>query len=84
MSEPHFKSVIRKQLRKSVCPLNGNSHAIRKVIGESNRFGFFRCLQPIQVDMNNRNPPLVFMDQQERWTPDSSRWDSKASHDPAD
>jgi hypothetical protein len=84
MGEPHFKSVIRKQLGKPICPLNGDSHVIRKVIGQSNRFGFFRSLQSVQVDMNDRKPPLVFMDEQERRTRDRSCWDSEASHDPAD
>jgi len=84
MGEPHFKSVIRKQLRKTVCPFNGDGRVIRKVIGQSDRFSFFSRLQPIQVDMNDRKPSLVFMDQQERRTRDSSSWDSKASHDPAD
>jgi hypothetical protein len=62
MGEPHFKSVIRKQLGKPICPLNGDGHVIRKVTGQSNRFSFFWLLQSVQIDMNDRKPPLVFMD----------------------
>ena len=78
MDQVHIQSVLREHGGKPICPLNGRDSPAGEILLQPNRLRVRGGAQPIKVDMNQRKPTTILVDQHKGRATDRSRRYAKA------
>jgi len=70
MAQLHFEAVVRQDPGVLVGPFDRNDGCSGEVISESNGLSFFPRVKTVQIDMCQRKPAAVFVQEHEGWTAD--------------
>jgi hypothetical protein len=83
MGQSHLQPVLWEQGGKPVRPLHRRDRPAGEIILQPDRLGFRAGAQSIEVDVNQRKPATVFMDQHEGRAADRIRRYSQSGRDPS-
>lgn len=73
VAQLHFQTVVRQDSGGFVSPLDGNYSWSCEVIAESDGLRFLHRVETIEIDMCERKPSVVFVQEYERRTADILR-----------
>ena len=65
MNQFDLEAVIREQCRETVGPLDDRSRPVGKLLAQSDGERLRFMTQAVQIDMNERNPTVIFVNQDE-------------------
>jgi hypothetical protein len=71
VAQLYFKAIIRQDAGSFISPFDRHDRRPAEIISDTDRFRLLQGVEPVEVDMRERQPAAIFMQEHERRAADS-------------